>query len=130
VINFSVITNKTEIIFIDDDATVIGCYQMYAEIYINGNSIKYYFQDSVEAYNHLLHTNNQIIVVSDMKMAHYDGLDIIRMLIEKKKKLKGFFLVTGNPPDELINNSNVKIITKPLDLTMLTDEILDCLEAK
>ncbi len=108
--------NQYNILFIDDEVTIVNLVQQYLES--RGYSVTT-FSDSSEAEKEIAsHLDSYDVVISDVTMPYLTGIDLLR-LIHKIDPLKAVILCSGNASVIEDEASDCLFLEKPMNLSEL-----------
>ena len=101
------------VLLVEDDKTTLDAMKPLIE-YMCGKEVDT-AADGLEALN-LAHNNEYDVVITDFRMPHINGVELIERIREFNNKPL-FILTTAHPQEA--KNKNYKVFTKPLNTSKL-----------
>lgn len=108
-----------KILIVDDEAEILALYKVILETQDYDITA---LTNPAEAIT-LIEDNKYDLVITDKKMPHVSGLEIISH-VEAKSEDTVLFLITGDNTESIdFTNSKSKVFKKPFPLEILRDEV-------
>ncbi|MEQ9220971.1 MAG: response regulator [Cyclobacteriaceae bacterium] len=116
-------SNRLKILFVDDELVILKA----MELVLGESHDIITAKKASEAFDILDQHQDIQVLVSDMKMPEWDGLELIRQVKKTRPEIKCYLLtgfeMNAEIAESIQNGMVIRLIQKPIELNVLIDTI-------
>tara|TARA_Y100001972_G_scaffold129250_1_gene195711 strand:- start:15287 stop:15655 length:369 start_codon:yes stop_codon:yes gene_type:complete len=116
-------SNRLKILFVDDELVILKA----MELVLGESHDIITAKKASEAFDILDQHQDIQVLVSDMKMPEWDGLELIRQVKKTRPEIKCYLLtgfeMNAEIAESIENGTVIRLIQKPIELNVLIDTI-------